>query len=70
MNKVAWCPMGLVPRLTSYLSSTFIGTEQMGVEEEEREGKTRLSDDKDTVEGVGSRQQGPKRWWWCRQQAC
>ena len=58
-------PTGLVPGFVPYPSLMFIGMERMGVVVVVREGVTRLSVDKDVVEGkmdVKSSHSRPKRW--------
>ena len=45
---------GLVPGFAAYPSSTFIGTERIEVVVVVVAGRTRLSDDEDAVEDVGS----------------
>ena len=52
---------GLVPGFADYPSSTTVESERMVVVVLMKVG-TRLSDDEDVVEDVGSRLEGSKRW--------
>ena len=54
---------GLVPRFADYPSSTTVESERIVVVVVVKV-KTRLSDDEDAVEDVGSELDGSKRWWW------
>ena len=52
---------GLVPGFAGYPSSTTVESERI-VGVVVREGKTRLSDDEDAVEDVGSKRESSKKW--------
>ena len=54
--------MGLVPGFAAYPSSTTVELERVGVRVVVRGEMTRLSDDEDAVEDVGSELDGSKRW--------
>ena len=54
--------MGLVPSFAAYPSSTTVESERVGVSVVVRGEMTRLSDDEDVVEDVGSELDGSKRW--------
>ena len=53
MIEAVGCPMGLVPGLTGYPSSTSVGTERMVEMEMEMGDGTHLSDDEDAVKDMG-----------------
>ena len=53
---------GLVPGLAYQPSSTIVGSERVVLMVGWGDGRTRLSDDEDAVEDVGSELEGSKRW--------